>query len=87
MDPTFRLLDGVAQIMGTSPFDPRVKRTHSRLQAMILIARRFPKQLEQQQNDNLARDAYAAEAEDVATFTDDYDIWAEEGFDVDDEEI
>lgn len=69
--------------MNTSPFDPRVKQSHSRLQAMVLLGLRHPLSKEAEQDARVEEDAEYADARDEATMDEDYDIFAEEGFDVD----
>lgn len=82
-------MDAVALTMNTSPFDPRVKRTHSRLQAMILVAARYPLSAQTEQEMHLEEDALNADAMDavIVDKDEDYDIWEEEGFSVKDDII
>lgn len=71
--------------MGTSLFDPRVKQTHSRLQAMVLIALRNPLTVADKQDQHLEEDLERVNDEDERLLArPDYDVFAEEGFDVDD---
>lgn len=71
--------------MHTSPFDPKVKQLHSRMQSAVLLALRFPKSIDAEREQHLEEDAEYAEKLDAATIDDDYDIWSEEGFVANDE--
>ncbi len=70
--------------MGASPFDPRVKATHSKLQAIILLEARYPRDLKAEQDQRVEQAAEYADALDRATDTGG-DLFEEEGFEVEDE--
>jgi len=71
-------------MMGTSPFDPRVKRTHSTLQMLVAVALRNPLTQQDVQDGRLEEDAQRLDREDeIRLSADDFDLY-EESFEVDD---